>query len=118
MAYRVCPAPNCPALVDGGGPCPAHKRSADRRRGTAHERGYTGRGHATFRDHVLRKNDGICALCDSAAATVADHWPTSRRDLEAAGLNPNDPAYGRPLCHGCHSIETAQHQPGGWNAAK
>lgn len=116
MAYRICPARDCPTLVDGGGPCDQHKAQRAERRGTAAQRGYTGRGHATFRDHVLRKNHGICVLCQRAPATVADHWPRSRRDLEQAGLNPNDPAHGRPLCKPCHDSETATNQPGGWHA--
>jgi len=62
--------------------------------------------------------DPICVLCRLAASTVADHWPTSRRDLEAAGLDPNDPARGRGLCKPCHDRETARNQPGGWNASR
>jgi 5-methylcytosine-specific restriction protein A len=49
-------------------------------------------------------------------ATVADHWPKSRKQLEAEGLDPNEPSYGRGLCASCHGKETAKHQPGGWNA--
>jgi len=36
--------------------------------------------------------------------------------LISQGLNPDDPKYGRGLCSPCHSKETAEHQPGGWNA--
>jgi 5-methylcytosine-specific restriction protein A len=46
----------------------------------------------------------------------ADHWPLSRRQLAAQGMNPNDPKHGRGLCTPCHSRETARDQPGGWNA--
>jgi 5-methylcytosine-specific restriction protein A len=49
-------------------------------------------------------------------ATVADHWPLSRRELAERGMDPDDPAHGRGLCHGCHSKETAINQPGGFNA--
>jgi 5-methylcytosine-specific restriction protein A len=51
-----------------------------------------------------------------AFATVADHYPLSRKELIDAGLDPNDPQHGRGLCKPCHDRETAQNQPGGWNA--
>ena len=57
---------------------------------------------------------GDGSLCNDIA-TVADHWPTSRRDLIAKGKDPNDPNHGRGLCASCHGRETAAHQPGGWN---
>lgn len=59
--------------------------------------------------------DPICVLCLLAASTVADHYPLSRRDLIASGLDPNDPAAGRGLCSSCHSRYTTEAQPGGWN---
>jgi 5-methylcytosine-specific restriction protein A len=119
MAYRVCTWPGdggCPELVDGGGRCPRHRRTAERHRGSAHQRGYNTTGHQAFRAQVLAANDGICVLCGLAPATVADHWPLSRRELELRGLDPDDPQHGRPLCKGCHDTQTATHQPGGWNA--
>jgi 5-methylcytosine-specific restriction protein A len=111
-ALKVCPTNGCGTLTNGGrcGSCTA---AADRLRGTAAERGYASRGHQHFRRVVLRR-DPICVLCDLHASTVADHYPTSRRDLLAAGLNPNDPSRGRGLCKHCHDTETARHQPGGW----
>jgi 5-methylcytosine-specific restriction protein A len=48
-------------------------------------------------------------------ATVADHYPHSRKELIELGLNPNDPQYGRGLDKQCHDQETAIHQRGGWN---
>jgi 5-methylcytosine-specific restriction protein A len=48
-------------------------------------------------------------------ATVADHHPRSRRELQAAGLDPDDPAYGRGLCELHHNRHTARAQPGGFN---
>jgi 5-methylcytosine-specific restriction protein A len=111
----VCPTPGCPTLTTGGrcGPC---DRTADRARGTATQRGYTGRGHRSFRRGVLRKHP-VCVWpegCDQPA-TDADHWPHDRRTLIARGLNPNDPRHGRGLCSTHHKQATAQHQPGGWN---
>jgi 5-methylcytosine-specific restriction protein A len=112
---RVCAVHGCPDVYEGSNSkCPRHRAAADRGRGNARERGYNTAGHQHFRGAVLER-DPICVLCDAVFATVADHHPHSRRELEAAGLNPNDPQYGRGLCHDCHSIETAKHQPGGFN---
>lgn len=121
-ALTVCPTAGCPNTTTGGR-CPACKARADRVRGTATQRGYTGRGHRFFRRAVLRR-DPLCVCTNTShghgtqcgqPATDADHHPVSRRDLVAAGLNPNDPARGRGLCGPCHSAETAAHQPGGWH---
>lgn len=116
MSMRVCSVHGCPALFDGaeGTRCAQHRRDADRYRGTATERGYTSAGHQRFRRAVLDR-DPICVLCEAAQSTVADHYPRSRRELQALHLDPNDPDYGRGLCAPCHNTATAHHQPGGWN---
>ncbi|MFV2094839.1 hypothetical protein ACFHW1_05020 [Micromonospora sp. LOL_014] len=49
-------------------------------------------------------------------STVADHWPRDRRELVAAGLDADDPQYGRGLCARCHNQHTAVAQPGGWHS--
>jgi 5-methylcytosine-specific restriction protein A len=112
-ALAPCSRPGCPNLTDSGR-CPTCAAVADAIRGTASQRGYTSRGHQRFRRLVLRR-DPTCVLCGTAIATVADHHPRSRRQLAAAGLNPDDPAHGRGLCKPCHDRATAQHQPGGWH---
>lgn len=112
-ARRVCPKPGCPTLTDTGR-CDTHQRQADQARGTAKQRGYNTPGHRHFREAVLAR-DPICKQCHAARSTVADHYPLSRRDLEMAGLNPNDPTQGRGLCKPCHDRHTAHAQPGGWN---
>lgn len=118
-ALTPCTQPGCPVLTDSGR-CSQHRRLADQARGSATERGYTGRGHRRFRLAVLRR-DRCCVLCAAehrfTPATVADHFPRSRRELLAAGLDPNDPRYGRGLCEAHHNSETARHQPGGWHRA-
>jgi 5-methylcytosine-specific restriction protein A len=115
---RVCSVSGCPALYDGKhSRCPKHRADADRARGTSAERGYTSRGHKAFRAAVLAR-DPICVICNTALATVADHYPISRRDLVEFGMNPNDPDRGRGTCFVCHSRETAKHQPGGWHATQ
>lgn len=114
---RVCSVHGCPELYPRaeGSRCARHRGMADRGRGTPRERGYTTRGHREFRRVVIQR-DLICQLCGMEPATVADHYPRSRKELIELGLDPNDPQYGRGLGHKCHSRETAQHQPGGWNA--
>ncbi len=114
---RVCSVPGCPRLYPAaeGSRCREHRRRAERARGSATERGYTSSGHLAFRAVVLAR-DPICVECDLAESTVADHYPLSRVELIARGMNPNDPKHGRGLCLRCHSIQTAHNQPGGWNA--
>lgn len=112
-APRVCSRPGCGRLTTGGR-CPQCTRAADRARGTSRDRGYNTPGHQAFRTTVLDR-DPICTVCRLAASTVADHWPHSRRELEAMRLDPNDPARGRGVCVSCHNKSTARLQPGGWN---
>lgn len=117
----------CKALHHGTGKCDDCRRNqqarSDARRGTSTARGYGARHRTTFRTEVLA-NDPFCVCAETGhghgtpcgqPSTQADHHPRSRRWLEAAGLDPDDPAYGRGLCTPCHSAETATHQPGGWN---
>jgi len=113
---RVCSQPGCPTIYpDGeGSRCAAHRKEADRARGTAHERGYTSPGHQAFRAAVLHR-DPICVECNNRFSTVADHYPLSRKELLDRGLNPNNPDAGRGLCKPCHDHSTATAQPGGWN---
>lgn len=109
MALRVCNVTGCPELIPQG-----QGRCANHQRGTSSERGYGGKGHKRFRYQVLAR-DPICVRCRVARSTDADHYPRERTELIRLGLNPDDPAYGRGLCHRCHSIETAESRPGGWN---
>lgn len=68
----------------------------------------------------MLERDICCVLCREAdkweLATVADHWPLSRRELLERGLDADDPEHGRGLCKRHHDQETARNQPGGWNA--
>ncbi|NJP93924.1 holin [Nonomuraea sp. FMUSA5-5] len=111
---KPCTEPGCPNLSDSGR-CDPCRADAEAQRGTAAERGY-GAGHRDrFRAGVLRKHP-TCVLCRARPSRHADHYPLSRRQLEAAGEDPNDPRHGRGLCEPCHNTETARRQPGGWNA--
>lgn len=111
-AMTVCNVPGCPEYTRSGR-CPEHERAAERRRGKTAQRGYSGQHVRRFRRGVLDR-DVLCVVCRSAPASEADHWPKDRRQLEAEGLDPNDPQYGRGTCKPCHSSETARYQPGGW----
>lgn len=113
-AMSVCTVPGCPALT-AGGRCPEHQRAADQARGTAAQRGYGRQHRIRFRAKVLAR-DPVCVICRQEPSVVADHYPMDRRELVAKGLNPNDPQYGRGLCKPCDSRQTAERQPGGWNA--
>lgn len=110
----VCTHPGCP-LLTAASRCDEHQRAADAARGTAAERGYGGKAYRFGRRAVLRR-DPVCVLCHTAPATVADHYPVSRRELLAMGIrNPDAPDRMRGLCASCHGRETAELQPGGWN---
>ena len=114
MALRRCS--RCPELVPvGTSMCPECKAKSDRARGTSTQRGYGTRHRKTFREGVLAR-DPICVICRAQPATVADHWPLSRRELVERGLDADDPQYGRGLCKQDHDRETARNQPGGWHA--
>lgn len=116
---KPCSVPGCGELTDSGR-CQDHAQQAEQRRGSSTKRGYGKRHRTRFRKAVLER-DICCRLCRDEGkwvlATVADHWPLSRRQLVEQGLDPDDPANGRGLCHDCHSAETARLQPGGFNAA-
>jgi 5-methylcytosine-specific restriction enzyme A len=113
MSWRVCGQPGCATTYDGNqSRCDEHLTRAKK----AHwqdTKVYKSAGHREFRCVVLER-DPICVLCHLMAATVADHWPKSRKDLILLGFNPDDPRFGRGLCRSCHNTQTAQHQPGGW----
>lgn len=112
---KVCSTPGCPSLV-ASGRCPTCSAAASRARGTRQQRGYDRNHVVLFRRAVLRR-DPVCVMpdCDEPSQH-ADHWPLSRKQLVAQGMDPNDPKHGRGLCASHHSQETAAHQPGGWNA--
>jgi 5-methylcytosine-specific restriction protein A len=110
----VCSKPDC-HLLTRGSRCDEHERAADQARGTAAQRGYGGKAWRFARRNTLRR-DPVCVVCHTAPATVADHYPVSRKDLVALGVtDPDAPARLRGLCAGCHGRSTAEDQPGGWN---
>lgn len=118
-----CSTPGCSNPKRRRGRCADCVAAGEQRRGSARQRGY-GAGHEKrFRPGVLRR-DPLCVCTDERhghgpacliQAVHADHHPHGRDELIRLGLNPNDPQYGRGLCHSCHSKVTAEKQPGGWN---
>lgn len=122
----------CPTLVYGSDVrCPEHKvwtrRASDKERREREPDLYGASHRRRFRKGVLLKHPYCqCDLPDHPPhyhgpcpqpSTDADHWPRSKRELLAAGLDSDDPAHGRGLCHSCHSASTARLQPGGWHKA-
>ncbi len=114
---RVCSVHGCGTIYPAseGSRCPAHRKEAMRYRDESRDRYTNTRGHRAFRAAVLTR-DPICVLCEVAFSTRADHYPLGRDELVARGMNPNNPEYGRGLCASCDSRQTADRQPGGWNA--
>ena len=113
---RVCSVRGCPTIHDGtnGSRCDEHRRAAKRKH-TKDTAPYRQAGHTKRFRPGVRERDPICVLCNIRAATVADHYPKSRKQLVDLGMDPDDPNHGRGLCTQCHNTETAEHQPGGWN---
>jgi 5-methylcytosine-specific restriction protein A len=111
-----CTTPGCANRAAEGGRCPAcrsrRRDTGAQLRGTAAQRGYDARWRGRRTPYLAEHP--ACALC-GRAATVADHWPLSRRQLVDRGdPDPDAPGHLRPLCRPCHAAETARHQPGGW----
>lgn len=113
MRYK-CNMAGCREFIPAPGLCPSclrrTRKSTDTRRGTAAQRGY-GREHRDARTVVLDR-DPLCK-CDAGMychgtddcweqSTVADHFPHTRKELVAAGQDPNDPDHMRGLCKRCH----------------
>lgn len=75
---RACPEPGCPERVDGG-LCPAHRRKANQRRGSAAQRGYDSQWRR-LRLRFLRERcdacgddpNGNCPQC--AGSGLAHRW--------------------------------------------
>lgn len=115
---QVCAEPGCATLTTTTR-CEPHTRTArkaqqartDSARPTARQRGYDQDHERLFRRPVLQR-DPICVLCHQAPSVHADHFPHTRTQLAAAGENPNDPQWGRGLCHSCHARHTATHDGG------
>ena len=113
-ASRRCPRCRQPYKGDRCEVCKARDaKRIDADRGTPAERGYD-LHWARIRAAFLKQHP-TCDLCGEPAV-VADHHPTSRRDLVAQG-DPHPDAWShlRPLCRSCDRTEGNAKEPGGWN---
>lgn len=109
-----CGSPGCPGRTTSGGRCVRCTGAAGALAEPDPGAIYTTRGWRTRRLEYLGTHP-FCALC-SAAATVPDHYPVSRRVLVARRVaDPDADEHLRPLCKRCHDRSTAARQPGGWN---
>jgi 5-methylcytosine-specific restriction protein A len=119
---RPKPCTRCgqPAAA-GQSQCERHLAQArartDQKRGTAAQRGYNRQHDQVFRAGVFALYGDRCVMPSpfgyghcARPATHADHYPKSRRELEAAGDDPNDPRHGRPLCEHHHNSHTGRTQ--------
>lgn len=115
---RRCTTPGCQGTATPGtrsGKCDTCRPRSTRPRPSSTAQGYDAEHEERFRARVLAR-DPVCVVCEAAPSVHADHWPKSKRELRAEDLDEHNPIYGRGLCHGCHSSETARNQPGGWAA--
>lgn len=111
-----CTTPGCTRPAPDGGRCPTCRtRRAATSTHLADAPAQRGYGAAWQRRRLpYLTQHPTCDLCGQPA-TVADHWPRSRRQLLADNdPDPDAPHHLRPLCRPCHAAETAKHQPGGW----
>ncbi|MEU9654208.1 holin [Streptomyces sp. NPDC048110] len=122
-APRPCTTGGCPGTpVKGSAKCAECLGRSRRPRPSATAQGYDREHRDRFRTAVLARDPRcVCDEADHGHASPcgapsehADHWPLSKRELRDRGLDDHHPAYGRGLCHPCHSRETGRHQPAGW----
>jgi 5-methylcytosine-specific restriction protein A len=109
MTTRVCGQVGCPKiLTDGSTKCAAHAARPKDTRPSASARGYDSK----WRRNSARflKAHPVCAWpgC-SKPSEHADHWPMSRRELVAAGVeHPDAWQHLRPLCASHHNSRSAR----------
>lgn len=63
---------------------------------------------------VVLAREPLCCVCGCHAATIADHFPTSARELVAQGLINEfyRPERSRGICASCHSKKTNTYEGG------
>lgn len=90
-AVAVCSSPGCPALVEGKGRCPRHRRNSWR----THDHGAA---HARMARQVKRE-EPACRRC-AAPTAVADHI------VPRAERGGDDRANYQGLCQPCSDAKT------------
>lgn len=112
-SLRPCSTPGCDEVTTERR-CPLHASRA-RRDSQEARRGYKQAGHTKrFRPGVLAKDPTCVWPGCTEPSTVADHWPLTRKQLLARGMDPDDPRHGRGLCASHHGLHTAMTNPAGW----
>jgi 5-methylcytosine-specific restriction protein A len=117
-AMSVCSTPSCPQLVEGSGRCTKCKAEAEKKRGTASQRGYDS-SWRRVRAAYLKANP-FCE-CEECSALLISQRPFATDVDHIDGLGPNGPlgrdwSNLRALSHSHHARRTARDQPGGWAA--
>lgn len=103
-----CSVHGCPELTRKNR-CEKHEREADRKRGTATERGY-GHRWAKIRKSYLERHP----FCQDPEGCIAK--ATDVHHIDGAGpLGDNSDRNLRSLCKHHHDVRTSRDQPGGWN---
>lgn len=87
-AWRACPTPGCPQMVHGPGRCTTCAKEAERKRGTAHQRGYDAR-HRSAKERLLAdlrrdlaagRPPWTCARCEQPMTPEQDLQHGHSRD--------------------------------------
>lgn len=105
-APHPCGYPGCQNLVRGRPRCPAHEGRNDRRRGTAHERGYDARWRK-YRKGYLAEHP-LCVSCRQEGrvtpATVVHHKVPHKGD-QVLFWDPSNHEASCAPCHDAHIDE-------------
>jgi 5-methylcytosine-specific restriction protein A len=115
---RPCVQPGCPESVRGKeSTCPEHAKQRHKQRANRGGSSYGRNWRERVQPRFIYRNPW-CVLC-GGQATVADHWPISRRDLVAKGeASPDSFKHLRPLCKACDAKERPKREPGGFYAER
>lgn len=105
MPTRLCSTPRCPHPATYRGRCPDHARTNNQAT-HRNRRIYNSKRWAILRRAILNEQP-ICAGCDNALATDADHITPIHQ-----GGDPWAPANLQALCATCHGRKTKQEQHG------
>lgn len=107
-ALAPCSVSGCPTLTKNNR-CPDHEREADRKRGTASERGY---------DHnwakIANAYRQLHPFCEDPSGCIEIGVAVDHIDGEGPSGDNSDKNL-RNLCKRHHDQRTARDQSGGWN---
>lgn len=108
-AKKVCNEPDCSILTHSRF-CPQHTRIHDRKRGTAAERGYTGKAWERTRRRVFARDLYKCQSCGRLVMGKGEAHCDHIVPKEAGGSD--DDTNLQTLCRTCHSRKTATEDGG------